>query len=73
MALLLFVTVRLSVLFLFFLLLLLINMLNFVILSLTIIRHINDMLFSILEAEDDYDESPILLKKNSELSERYTV
>ena len=48
-------------------------MLNFVILSLTIIRHINDMLFSILEAEDDYDESPILLKKNSELSERYTV
>ena len=34
---------------------------------------INDMLFSLLEAEDDYDESPILLKKNSELSERYTV
>ena len=28
-------------------------------------KHINDMLFSLLEAEDDYDESPILLKKIS--------
>ena len=26
-------------------------------------KHINDMLFSLLEAEDDYDESPILLQK----------
>ena len=26
-------------------------------------KHINDMLFSLLEAEDDYDESPTLLKK----------
>ena len=28
-------------------------------------KHINDMLFSLLEAEDDYVESPILLHKNS--------
>ena len=26
-------------------------------------KHINDMLFSLLGAEDDYDESPILLQK----------
>ena len=26
-------------------------------------KHINAMLFSLLEAEDDYDESPILLQK----------
>ena len=26
-------------------------------------KHINDMLFSLLEAEEDYDESPILLQK----------
>ena len=26
-------------------------------------KHINDMLFSLLEAEDDYVESPILLQK----------
>ena len=26
-------------------------------------KHINDMLFSLLEAEDDYIESPILLQK----------
>ena len=28
-----------------------------------IIKHINDILFSLLEAEDDYVESPILLQK----------
>ena len=28
-------------------------------------KHINDMLFSLLEAKDDYVESPILLQKNS--------
>ena len=26
-------------------------------------KHINDLLFLLLEAEDDYDESPILLQK----------
>ena len=36
-------------------------------------KHINDVLFSLLEAEDDYDESPILLQKNRELSDRHTV
>ena len=26
-------------------------------------KNINNMLFSLLEAEDDYDESPVLLQK----------
>ena len=36
-------------------------------------KHVNDMLFSLLETEDDYVESPILLQKTANYRANYRV